>query len=189
MNNPDTETFKTWSAQIKQSNRNAFDELFRCLYPQLVYFAMQFTKQKASACDIVQDSFVILWNKREGIDPEQSLKAFMFKIVRNRSINWLKKSDNNHQDLEDHLQSISSTRNDEIESPETLSSHFKNWISELPERQREAFELSRFDGLDHHEIAGVMGVSPKTVNNHIVTALNTLRDQYDHYRKRGNYEQ
>lgn len=189
MNNPDTETFKNWSKQIKQSNRNAFDELFRCLYPQLVYFAMRFTKQKASACDIVQDSFVILWNKREEIDPEQSLKAFMFKIVRNRSINWLKRTDNNHQDLEDHLHVIATKSDESVPTANVLSTLFRSWIEELPDRQQEAFELSRFEGLDHDEIAGVMGVSPKTVNNHIVAALNTLRNQYDHYRQRGNHEQ
>ncbi|MFU8813547.1 MAG: sigma factor-like helix-turn-helix DNA-binding protein, partial [Balneolaceae bacterium] len=49
-------------------------------------------------------------------------------------------------------------------------------IQKLPERQRQAFELSRFDGLDHDEIAYVMDVSVKTVNNHIVLALRFLRD-------------
>jgi RNA polymerase sigma-70 factor (ECF subfamily) len=59
----------------------------------------------------------------------------------------------------------------------------KNWITDLPERQREAFELSRFEGLDHDEIASVMNVSSNTVNNHIVAALKRLRDRYNVYLK------
>jgi RNA polymerase sigma-70 factor (ECF subfamily) len=51
------------------------------------------------------------------------------------------------------------------------------WIQELPERRREAFELSRFHGLRHDEIAAVMGVATKTVENHILLALRFLRDK------------
>jgi DNA-binding NarL/FixJ family response regulator len=55
-----------------------------------------------------------------------------------------------------------------------LQKKILEWIEELPERQREAFELSRYEGLFHQEIAGVMQVSVKTVNNHLTSALKTL---------------
>ena len=51
------------------------------------------------------------------------------------------------------------------------------WIAALPPRQREAFCLSRYEGLSHDEIAAVMDLAPKTVNNHIVLALQTLRQR------------
>jgi len=183
MKDIDHEHIRQWSEAIRQSDRNAFDDLFRHLYPGLVHFAMRFTKQKPAACDIVQDTFVILWSKREEIDPEQSLKAYLFKIVKNRSLNWLNKQVNNSEPFEDHMLHLVSDSEQTNSSAETLSSNFKNWIEELPERQREAFELSRFDGLNHDEIANVMNVSPKTVNNHIVAALSTLRDRYNHYKQ------
>ena len=50
-----------------------------------------------------------------------------------------------------------------------------DWIEEMPDRRREAFCLSRFDGLSHEEIAEAMDLAPKTVNNHIVLALQYLR--------------
>lgn len=62
------------------------------------------------------------------------------------------------------------------------------WISNLPNRQQEAFRLSRFDGLDHAEIAEVMDVSEKTVNNHIVAALSFLREKYEEYKKLNKQE-
>ena len=183
MNETDYEQIKHWSELIRQSDRSAFDELFRFLYPQLVYFAMRFTKQKASACDIVQDAFVIVWNRREEIDPKQSLKAYMFKIVKNRSINWTRKSDNNNEPIDECTIHLTSETEEVDNSASELSSRFRVWINQLPERQQEAFELSRFDGLNHDEIAEVMNVSPKTVNNHIVAALSTLRERYNQYKQ------
>ncbi len=186
MNKISSEQIKNWSEQIRQSNRRAFDELFRYLYPRLVYFAMRYIKDKPAASDIVQDAFVILWQKREEIDPGQSLKAFMFKIVKNRSINWLQKPDNNSEPFDHHAFNIEANETDHDKSAEELSNLFRIWIEELPARQQEAFELSRFEGLDHEEIASVMDVSPKTVNNHIVAALQSLRKRYEHHQQQLN---
>lgn len=183
MKQPDKEQFANWAKEIRQSNKRAFDELFRSVYSQLVNFAASYTKEKSSAGDIVQDTFVALWQKRKTIDPEQSLKAYLYMIVRNRSLNYLRdrSSEISQPDIivEEELQTeqeVDSKRN-----TDELSDKFGEWIEQLPERQQEAFELSRFDGLSHDEIAVVMDVSPKTVNNHIVAALRQLRILYDEY--------
>lgn len=57
------------------------------------------------------------------------------------------------------------------------------WIDNLPERQQEAFKLSRFEGLSHDEIADIMDVSPRTVNNHIVAALKSLQEKSSEFQK------
>lgn len=183
MNQPDKEQFANWAEEIRQSNKRAFDELFRTVYPQLVTFAASYTKEKSSASDIVQDTFVALWQKRNAIDPDQSLKAYLYRIVRNRSLNYLRNrsAEISQPDIivdeELHTeQEVDSKRN-----TDELSEKFGEWIEQLPERQKEAFELSRFDGLSHDEIAAVMDVSPKTVNNHIVAALKQLRIFYEQY--------
>ena len=64
MNNKEDEQFRIWSEQIRDANQNAFNDLFRYLYPKLVRFAMRYTKQKEDACDVVQDTFVALWRKK-----------------------------------------------------------------------------------------------------------------------------
>jgi RNA polymerase sigma-70 factor (ECF subfamily) len=56
-----------------------------------------------------------------------------------------------------------------------LEADLRAWIKELPDRQREALTLSRFENLSHEAIAEVMDISPRTVNNHIVQALKKLR--------------
>lgn len=197
MNNIEDEQFRIWSEQIRNANQDAFNDLFRYLYPKLVRFAMRYTKQKEDACDIVQDTFVILWRKMNKLNPDQSLQAYLFKIVKNRSINFIKKRVNKMESLDQQSAIGAETDNVYPNSDDSQSQHditktkFQLWIAELPERQREAFELSRFDGLNHDEIADVMEVSPKTVNNHIVSALQALRERYDYFKttnNEGSYE-
>lgn len=187
MKEPDNEQIKYWAAQIRKSDREAFDCLFRVLYPALVHYALRFTRHRPAACDIVQDTFVTLWQKRDGIDPEQSLKSYLYRIVKNRSINWLQMYVNRSEPLTDETENAIPANghapDSHFEQSSGLAESFNEWIKELPERQQEAFELSRFEGLDHNEIAGVMEVSPKTVNNHIVAALNTLRERYNTYQQ------
>lgn len=186
MNQPEKDQFASWAEEIRKSNRRAFDDLFRSMYPQLVQFAASFTKEKSSAGDIVQDAFVALWQNREAIDPGLSLKAYLYRIVRNRSLNYLRDRPAEISQpeiiVEEEIQTaehVESKRN-----VDELSEKFGEWIEQLPDRQQEAFELSRYEGLNHKEIATVMDVSPKTVNNHIVAALNQLRTQYEEYQKK-----
>lgn len=183
MEKPEQEQFTTWAENIKRSDRRAFDELFRTMYPQLVKFAASYTKEKSSASDIVQDSFIAMWQKRSAIDPNQSLKAYIYRIVRNRALNYLRNSSSEISESEIVIEEklLPEEEVDSRENVDELSEKFSEWIDQLPERQQEAFELSRFEGLSHEEIASVMEVSPKTVNNHIVAALKQLRSQYEEY--------
>lgn len=154
------------------------------MYNELVRFAATYTKDKDLACSIVQDSFVKLWKIRETLDPGKSLRAYLYQVVRNRALNQLRDTRKEVVglelvDLQDYGSEDESAYSDGDNSD--LSEHMDQWIDQLPERQREAFELSRFDGLDHNEIAQVMQVSARTVNNHIVAALKHLRSRYDAY--------
>jgi len=176
---------KIWAQKIKASDEAAFSALFRRLYPRLIKFSWQYTKTKTSAKDIVQESFVKLWEVRSTIDPEQSLMAYLFQIVRNRSLNYLR-------DHSTHYSSLNNAPAEKMEAEvpapgaesddNVLGKKMLRWIDALPDRQNEAIRLSRFDGLDHEEIACVMNISPRTVNNHIVKALNTLRAEWNAYK-------
>lgn len=181
MENLSEKELETLALEISRSKRTAFDRLFRCFYTPLVQFAFRFTRDKDAAYDIVQEAFVSLWNNRETLDPDQSLQAFIYKIVRNRALNYLRDYSAKTVQLNDSVHNLK-TEAERFDSIEHLKVKFREWINELPDRQREAFELSRYDGLDHEEIADVMSVSVKTVNNHIVMALQKLRHNYDTYK-------
>ena len=187
MENSEAEQIRLLAEKISESDRQAFDRLFRLMYPRLVRFAFGYTQSRAIAGDIVQDVFVILWEKRHEVDSQRSLKAFLYRSVRNRSLNHLR----DHATETVGLDSVSSLHSNhgndgsEIEEePDPTIEMVKKWIEELPDRQREAFKLSRYEGLDHEEIAGVMELSSNTVNNHIVAALDNLRLRHDAYQKK-----
>lgn len=186
----DDETIKHLAERIKDADREAFDDLFRLLYPRLVHYSMRYVRDRAAACDMVQDAFFALWRNKSGIDPDQALQSYMYTAVRNRSLNWLQHSTSKHESIDDHpaLHLVSDSQPGDIpesepENEDSLSALFRKWISELSERRQEAFELSRFDGLTHDEIAQIMNVSPKTVNNHIVAALDELKKRYEDHKK------
>jgi RNA polymerase sigma-70 factor (ECF subfamily) len=185
MNHLNAELIHHWAVRISESDREAFDNLFRSLYPPLVRFAIKYVRNEAAARDIVQDVFVMLWERRREIDPRRSLKAFMFTSVRNRALNFIRDHSAENIGLEPLDESKMSTVDmpGNLNAANPLADHLRKWIECLPARQREAFELSRYEGLDHDEIAMVMDVSPSTVNNHIVAALDNLRSQYDAYLK------
>lgn len=185
MNSETDEHIARLADRISQSDRKAFDEFFRMLYPGLIRFAQSYTHDKASAYDIVQDAFVNLWQHRKRVDGQQSLRSYIYTSVKNLSLNEIRKNSalTFDSDLLDEQQHEKNTTPIQEGSRTDLSELFNEWISQLPERQREAFELSRYDGLDHEEIAGVMNLSPKTVNNHIVLALKTLKDHYQLYKE------
>lgn len=179
--------FSEWAEKISRSDRRAFDELFRSFYPGLVRFCMRYVTDKTASKDIVQDCFVSLWQTRQRIEASRSLKSYLYMMVRNRALNAIRDRsgiDVNHELASNHKPAYpgSYTEYDEYEHDESnLENLMITWIDQLPDRQKEAFTLSRFEGLDHDEIAAVMSVSPKTVNNHIVAALQYLRDRYEQY--------
>lgn len=187
MKQPTDEQIRIRAERISQGDQKAFDDLFRSLYPQLVPFACRYTRSMAIAQDLVQDAFVSIWQKRKNINPDQSLKAYLYRTVRNKALNHLRDHANETVGIElQDYQNFNSKSNTESEDPllekaGLLHNFLKKWIHQLPERRREAFELSRFEGLDHEEIADVMDVSVNTVNNHIVAALRFLRNCYEQY--------
>lgn len=181
MKQPSKEQFETWAREIRRSNRRAFDALFREVYPGMVRFAFRYLNNRAAAQDIVQDCFVALWKTRNRINENRSLKSYLYTMVRNRALNELRDHSDlyvSHDTSLYHQDTAEPDIPDEDENGE-LQSKMNQWIDELPGRQKEAFQLSRFHGLDHDEIAEVMDVSPKTVNNHIVAALSSLRSRYE----------
>ena len=185
MNNPTDKQIQKWVEQISESQQEAFDSLFRALYPQLVRFSLRYTRNKAVAADLAQDAFVTIWKKRREMKQVDSPKAYLFRIVRNQSLNYIRDHSSRITDLE-AMEEPRVEMSDDEEQTDLQLHMLKQWISELPDRRREAFELSRFEGLNHDEIAKVMGISSNTVNNHIVAALDYLKERHLEYRKEAN---
>jgi len=184
MENITDNQFTEWSQAIKNGDKESYSNFFRACYEHYVRFAYRYVKSKDQACDLVQEAFIKLWKNREQLDPAKSLKSYMFTIVRNLSLNHIRDHKNKLESIDDREISLDALiihqeQNTNDSYIKQTVKVIKKLIKKLPERQREAFELSRFDGLQHDEIAEVMNISARTVNNHIVSACNTLREEYE----------
>jgi len=178
--------FATLCQRLKDSDREAFERVFRVLHDALYRYVRSLTKTSAVAADITQDVFVSLWEARDRLDPSRSLEAYVYRMARNRVYNY-QRDERTHAEKRAQMQAVAAAEPQRASRPDTklhtdvLESNINAWVKALPERQREAFVLSRYNGLSHDEIAAVMEVSPRTVNNHIVSALKTLRTRIRAY--------
>ncbi len=147
------------------------------MHPELLRYALRLTRGEEAAYDIVQEAFVKLWDVRETLDPERSMKALLYRIVRNLSLNYqrMKRRQAMEQAALPVPDPASAPTPEQAFDAEVLGTHLRQWIETLPPRRREAFQLSRFEGLSHEEIAHVMELAPRTVTNHIMLALQHLR--------------
>jgi len=172
--------YSEYARRLNASDREAFAALFRLLREPLIRYVLNIVREDMVAHDMVQDCFVELWNVRENIDPDKSLKAYMYQMVRRRALLHLRDT-RLHESKHMLIKQQSSSEIPVDQWPDaglekdSLSKKLKRWISALPVRQREALELSRYRGLSHKEIAEVMKVSPRTVNTHITLAIKNLR--------------
>lgn len=172
--------------RLTASDRVAFERVFRLFRDDLVRYVRSVVKREAVAHDLIQDVFVALWETRATLDPTLSLKAFVYRMARNAAYRHLRDTrthERKHMLLEreeDGLNTNGAVRDGAVDA-DLLAGKIRGWIHALPERQREALVLSRYHDLSHREIASVMGISPRTVNNHIVRALGNLHDRIQAY--------
>lgn len=164
------------AGRVRSGDRAAFERLFRALHPDLVRYGRSLA-DAAEADDAVQDAFLALWRRRDALDPGRSVRALLYAAVRHRLFNRHRDAAR-RRDLLDAMDAPDPLpAPDAVADAALLAGQVRGWLDALPDRQREAFGLSRFDGLSYAEVAGVMGCSVKTVENHIGRALQTLRAQ------------
>ncbi len=154
-----------------------FGKLFRDHFKELTFTALRFTKDMDTAREIVQESYIHLWEKRERIDPGRSVRSYLAVTVRNLSLNWLRdnrKFDSNLLGLEGLGQESEPATGDHLIEGE-LKQRIREAVEELPEKCREVFTLNRYQELKYHEIADRLGISVKTVETQMSKALQHMR--------------
>ncbi|HRK74630.1 MAG TPA: RNA polymerase sigma-70 factor, partial [Rhodothermales bacterium] len=161
------ETIQVWSRNIRNSDREAFRALFEAFYTPLYRYTVLLIRDNEVAYDVVQEVFTKLWEVRNTLDEGRSLKALLYQMTRNRALNHIR----DHQKKMTNWESVPEPMGDDELSimnqidTKVIQEKLSGWIAELPERRREVFMLSRHDGLSHDEIATILNISPRTVNN------------------------
>ena len=172
--------FSKLTNQLIKSDQKAFDQIFRLLYSSLVKFSYKYLKDKSAAVDVVQEAFMKVWQNRKDLTRNQSIKTYLFRTVRNLSLNYLRDTSRMTYGLETDSLIAEGNLSHQDSQHEQLNL-VKQWIETLPDRQKEILKLSRFEELSHEEIAMVLEISKRTVNNHIVSAMKKLKKYHDEY--------
>lgn len=173
-------------ADIRNGKHEAYEYLFATYYPRLHNYALRFLADGDAVGDIIQDCFMKLWEKR-GELILQSVGALLFRMVRNQCLNYLRHKALEDSEwlqslnLEDHSERLYSTDFLDDSDQELLFQELKRQVEQtldaLPERSRQIFTMSRFDGMKNREIAEELGISVKVVERHIGRALKMFRRQ------------
>ncbi len=169
---------QTLCQRLRSSDRAALEEVFRRLREPLLRYVCAIVADATTAHDLVQDVFLDLWLRRTTLNPKQPLRPYLYRMARNRALRYLRDERRRARKRAEYLPKAPAVEplapDVRLESRQ-LEELLARWLDELPERQREVLVLSRWHGLSHREIAHVMGISPRTVNNHMLRALETLR--------------
>ena len=153
-----------------------FENLFRSHFHDLLGFANSFVRDEEVAKDIVHDSFLSLWKNRHRLDASQPVRPFLFTLVQNYALNYLKHQQVvtlNQPDIIHAFRQAST----EIEEHDQRLSRIKTKMAELPSKQQEVVQKCIVEGQKYKEVAEELGISVNTIKTHITRALRFLREE------------
>ena len=149
-------------------------------FPVTFTHISRITLNTAEAEDIVQDTLIKVWDKRDGWDEIESIEAFSMTICRNLALDRIKKAENQNGSLD----AIS------FEAPDATSNPYeqmiqkdrieliKKLVDSLPERQRSCMQLRDFEGKPYREIAAILGITEEQVKVNIFRARQAIKTKF-----------
>ena len=165
---------------IKCGDDWAYKYVYLKYYDRLCIYILNFTQDRTLAEDIVQDTFLTLWIKKETLQLDRSLNGYLYKLAYNKFVDIYRKTKKMDSQLEnirrEALIELLENNDDTYYKKLSMVEHA---IEELPTRCKEIFILNKINGLRYKEIAEKLGISTKTVENQIGKALSFIRKQID----------
>ena len=161
---------------VMMTNRNVyFESLFSYNYRPLCIYALHYLSDVEAAEDVVQECFATLWEKLQQGTEIANLKSYLYTAVRNRCLDQLRRKGVPTESLKPY-DTYGIIDDDDAQERSQQEARMWTAIDSLPEKCREAFILSKRDGLKYEEIAEELGLSINTVRNQISKALNVLKE-------------
>ena len=168
-------------SQLIAGNVHAFEKLYQLYSPRIFGRLINLVKSDAEAREILQDVFLVLWERRTSIDPEKSFRSFIFKIAENKVYDFFRKvsRDKNRQALlvaaaSQNFIFIEDSRRDDIKL-----AILQKAIEGLPPQRQQVFRLCKLEGKSYKEVSELLQISVSTISDHIVKGTKYIRDYFE----------
>lgn len=164
---------------LKNGDQKAFKVIYDSNYRKLMAYINSFTKDEFETDDILQETFIKLWNSREKLDVVNSINGFLYKTAYYTYIDKYRKEKREQKTLDswkykrlmDAIVEDDEISNNRIEK-------LKLAIEKLPTKCKEVFVLCKYEKMTHAQIAESLNISPKTVQAHMCKAYNLIREKF-----------
>lgn len=166
---------------IKSGDHQAFQYFFDLHYESLLRFLISKNTARETAKDLIQKAFIYIWEHRNRIDPNKSLRAYLFQIVYTRMLNHHRDNKKFNSDEAVPNQKTERTPED-FARVNDLKRAIDQAIENMPEKRGTVFQLCFMDDLTYKEAAQALDVSVKTIENHMGLAFKDLRRTLKNYR-------
>ena len=172
---------------LSKGVKTAYEQLYSDSFAMLYHLCLQYTHDEKVAEEIVQDTFLKLWEVRETLNDQINIRNFLYTITKNNCLNYLRdqkiklKHQENLKYLEMQFNYEALEKLGNYIQFEELRIKIDDTISKLPPEIIETFKLSRFEEMSYKEIAQRQGISIKTVESRISKALRILRVELKYY--------
>jgi RNA polymerase sigma-70 factor (ECF subfamily) len=172
---PVMENEKDILSKIATNDETAFKQVFEYYYPKVKTFLEQFISDADEAMDLAQNIFIKIWLQRSNLTEIRSFGAFLYTMTRNAAIDYGR----THK-IKIPLTEVELKGKDDYETEsefyaKEVEAQVAHMIRKMPQKRRRVFIMSRLEGRSYTEIAYIMNISKKTVENHINLALKELR--------------
>lgn len=161
---------------IRQGDEKALEVVFLRYYRLLSRYAGSLLKSEADGQEVAADVFLTFWEKRQSIEVKESLRQYLFAMTRHRTLRRLKTNARIPGSLELTPEAVkeyeTNTPDEEIYYS---ADHLAAYIDQLPPQRRHIFRLNKIEGLSYPEIAQRLGISERTVKNHVYRAMLQLK--------------
>ena len=166
---------------MQEGNELAFEKLYLLYSARLFGRLLRLVKSEVDSKEILQDVFLKLWEKRASIDPENSIRSYLFKIAENKVYDFFRKVARD-RNIQARLIAISTNNYELIEnfkSDDEKLIALESTIQNIPPQRQQVFRLCKLEGKSYKEVSELLGISVSTISDHIVNATKFIRNNFE----------
>jgi RNA polymerase sigma-70 factor (ECF subfamily) len=176
--------------RFQQGDVGAFQQLFQKYTPSVVNFAFHFLGNRGRAEEIAQEVFLQVYRWQERYEPKAKFSTWLFKIAHNHCLNEVRKGEyrvkseslSPQEDAEGggrarELPDTQLSKGEDLFAGKQAAARIMEILRRVPETQRTALMLSRFEGMSYREVADVLGVTEKAVKSLVFRATQRLKEE------------